>query len=90
MVLENKVFNFRQCIFAISIISPLGIGWDPSFEENKIPFTQGCFLSSLVDIGLVVFGGFGEERFLNSVNLFSLFRNYLPLEKGKGPSFEET
>ena len=28
--------------------------------------------------------GSGEEDFLNFVNVFSLFRNYLPLEKG-GP-----
>ena len=34
--------------------------------------------------------GSGEEDFLNFVNLFSLFLNYLPLEKGGGPSFEET
>ena len=27
--------------------------------------------------------GSGEEDFLNFVNLFSLFLNYLPLEKGR-------
>ena len=29
------------------------------------------------------------RRFLNFVNLFSLFRNYPPLGKGCGPSFEQ-
>ena len=29
------------------------------------------------------FSGSGEEDFFNSVNVFSLFRNYLPLEKGR-------
>ena len=31
MVLEKKVFKFRQCIFTISYLSPLGKGRDPSF-----------------------------------------------------------
>ena len=40
---------------------------------------------SLVEMGSVVL----EEELLNFVNVFSLFRNYLPLEKG-GPSFEQS
>ena len=32
--------------------------------------------------------GSDKEDFLNFVNVFSLFRNYLPFEKGGGPSFE--
>ena len=36
-------------------------------------------MPSLVEIGSVVL----EKRFLNFVNVFSLFRNYLPLEKGR-------
>ena len=35
------------------IISPWK-GWGPSFEYNWIPFTQRCFVPSLVEIGLVV------------------------------------
>ena len=27
---------------------------DPSFEQNLIPLTQGCFVPSFVDIGPVV------------------------------------
>ena len=54
MVLEKKIFKFRQCIFAISQLSPLGRGQGLSFEHNGIPFTQGCFVSSLVEIGRVV------------------------------------
>ena len=30
------------------------------------------------------------KRFINFINVFSLFRNYLPLEKGRSPSFEQT
>ena len=45
-----------------------------------IPFIQGCFEPSLVEIGYVVF----LRRFLNFLNVFLLFRNYsiFPLEKG--------
>ena len=48
------------------------------FEQIWIPFTQGCFVLS----GWDWLSGSGEEDFLNFVNVFSLFRNYLPLEKG--------
>ena len=49
-----------------------------SFEETWIPFTQGCLVPNLVEIGPVVW----RRRFFNFVNVFSLFRNYLPFEKG--------
>ena len=52
-----------------------------SFQQNWIPFTQGCFVPSLFEIGLVV-----QEKkifFFNFVNVFSLFHNCLPLEKGE-------
>ena len=55
-----KWFLRRSIFFILSmylhyfvIISP----WKragPSFEQNWIPFTQGCFLPSLVEIGSVV------------------------------------
>ena len=35
-------------------LSNLGKGRDPSFEQTWIPFTHGCFESSLVEIGQVV------------------------------------
>ena len=48
-----------------------------SFEQlTWIPFTQEYFVPSLVEIV------FWRRRFLNFVNAFSLFRYYLPLEKG--------
>ena len=36
------------------IISPWKIAGVPSFEQTCIPFTQGCFVPSLVEIGPVV------------------------------------
>ena len=54
VVLEKKIFKFCQCIFAILLLSPLRKGRGPSFEQTWIPFTQGCFVSSLVEIDPVV------------------------------------
>ena len=42
VVLEKKMFKFRQCIFAIALLSPLRKGHGPSSEQTWIPFTQGC------------------------------------------------
>ena len=40
MVIEKKIFKFRQCIFAISIFYPLGKGYDSSIEQLWIPSTK--------------------------------------------------
>ena len=37
------------CIFTISQFSPFFEGCGPSFEQTWIPFTQECFVPSLVD-----------------------------------------
>ena len=58
-----------------------------SFEEICIPFTQGCFVPSLVEIGSVVLA---KRIFQFHQCLFSLFQNYIPLEKWRCPSFEQT
>ena len=46
--------NVCQCILAFSQLSLLGKGRGHSFEQTWIPFTQGCFVPSLVEIGSVV------------------------------------
>ena len=51
VVLEKNLWKFCQCIFTISLLSPLGKGWGPSFEQTWIPFTHGCFVPSFVEIG---------------------------------------
>ena len=40
----EEIFKFRHYTFAISLLSPLRKGLDPSFEQNWIPFIQGCFV----------------------------------------------
>ena len=51
-----------------SIISPWKKGW-ALIEQIRIPFTQGCIVSGLIEV------------FFNCVIVISLFRNYLPLKK---------
>ena len=53
-VLEKKIFKCCQCNFTILQLSPLVRGNGPSFEQTWIPFTQGCFMPSLVKIDPVV------------------------------------
>ena len=48
-----------------------------SFEETLIPFIQGSFLPSLVEIGSVVL----EKKIFKFHHVFSLSHNYFPLEK---------
>ena len=57
-VVLEKIFKFRQWIFAISLLSPLGKGLGPLFVKNLNNW----------------------RKFLNFVNVFSLFRKYFPLE----------
>ena len=45
---------------------------------------------ALCQVWLKLAQWFWRRRYLNFVNVFSLFRNYLPLEKDGGPSFEQT
>mgnify|MGYP003690728853 CR=1 FL=1 len=61
-------------------------GRGPSFERTWIPFTEGCIVPSLFEIGTVVL----EEKFFlfNLVNVLLLLNYYLPL--GLGPSFNQT
>ena len=44
--------------------------------KKSVPFTQRCFVKSLVEIGPLIL-----EIFFNFVDALSLFRYYLPLGK---------
>ena len=70
--------NRFQCIFTISLLSSLGNGLG-SFEHTRICFTQGQFVSTLVDIGLVALE---KNIFKCRQCIFLLFRYYFFLEKG--------
>ena len=54
-----KLFDITRFLkvvifFPISKLSPFWKGCVPKFDQTWIPFTQVCFLRSLVEIGLVV------------------------------------
>ena len=51
---EEDFLNFVNVFSQFSFLSPLGKEQGPSFEENWIPYTQGCFVPSLVENGQVV------------------------------------
>ena len=55
VVLEKKIFKkFCQCILAISYYLPLEKGGALHLNKIESPFTQDCFVPSMVDIGPVV------------------------------------
>ena len=77
-VLDKNIFKCCQCNLAFLLLSPLKKMCGPSYEQNWIPFTQGCFVPSLVKIGPVIL----EKKIFNVVNVFLLFCYYFPTEKG--------
>jgi hypothetical protein len=54
LVLEMKIFKNFHCIFTLLLLSPLGEGQSPSFEQTWNPSPQGWSVLSLVEIGPVV------------------------------------
>ena len=80
-----RFLKFRWCIFAILLLSPLGKGQSPSFEQTWIYSTKRYFVPSLVEIGPVVLKKILKFRqYIFTLLLLS------PLEKGCGPSLEQT
>ena len=49
-----RFLNFINVFSLFLLLSPLGKGWGPSFVQTWIPFTQGYFVPSLVEISPVV------------------------------------
>ena len=72
VVLENKIFKGYQCIFAISVLSLLGVVFPLNKPEFSAPTDVLC-QSSLVEIGSEVFE-------LSVVIVFSPFCYYLRLK----------
>ena len=72
VVLEK---SFLKRIFTISLLFTLERGrtCSPLVKETSIPFTQRCFVLSLVEIG-----GFREEGFFN---IFLIFRYISPRKR---------
>ena len=71
-----------------------------SLFHNNLPLEKGKALhlnklespsskDGLCQVWLKLTQWFWRRRFLNFINVFSLFRNYLPLEKGRRPFHKE-
>ena len=50
LVLEKTILKFP---IAISLFSPLGKRCEPSYEQTQIPFTNGWFELSLVEVSIL-------------------------------------
>ena len=69
LALEKNIFKFRQCIFAISLSSPLRKRCGRYFEQTEILSTQACFVPRLVGIGPVDLKKISAEIAFNSDSL---------------------
>jgi hypothetical protein len=85
VVLEKKIFKWSHPIFAFLRLSPLWRGPGPLFEQFRIPFTQGWFMPSLIEIGLLVLE---KKIFKNFQCIFTLLW-LSPLWEEQSPSFEQ-
>ena len=68
---RRNFLNFADVFSLFLNFIPLELGQCPSFEQTWIPITLGCMVPILVEIGPVTL-------LFNFVNVFPLFRNYLP------------
>ena len=75
MVLEKKIFIFRQCIFAISSLSPI-MKWSVPLLE-----VQECFVPSLAEIDPLVF--------FFKLSIYLYYFHVSPLAKGPDSLFEQ-
>ena len=84
-VLKKNIFKFRQCIFTISLLSPLETG-GVFFEQTCIPIIQSCFVPSLIEIGPMIL-----EKMIYKFHQFIFAISCLSLPgKGRDPSFKQT
>ena len=52
-VVPERILKCREWFFAILLFFLLGNGRGHSFLQNRIIFTQGCFVLSLFEIRLI-------------------------------------
>ena len=77
VVLERRFFNFVNVFSLFRNYLPLGKGRAPHLNKLESPSPN----DALCQVWLKLAQWFWR-RYLNFVNVFSLFRNYLPLGKG--------
>ena len=74
-VVLEKIFKFRQCISLYHNYVPLEKGGALNKLESPLPKDALC------QVWLKLAQWFWRKRLWNFVNVFSLFRNNLPIEK---------
>ena len=84
-------FCRRRFLNFVNVFSPFGnylpLEKSRAIYLNKLESPSPK--NALCQVWLKLDQWFRRRRFLNFVNVFSLFHNYLPLEKGRGLSFEK-
>jgi hypothetical protein len=77
LVLEKKIFKKIQCIFTLLLLSPLGEGQFPSFEQ----FLSPPHKDDLCQVWLKLAQWFWRRRFLNDPIPSLHFYDYPTLEE---------
>ena len=75
---EEDFLNFVNIFSLFRNYLPLGNGGTLHLNKQEFPSPK----DALCQVWLKLAQWFWRRRFFNFVNVFSLFRNYLPLEKG--------
>ena len=65
---SKVVYKFSICCYYL----PLEKGQGPPFEINLIPLTQGCSVTSLIEIGAVVLEKLSDSMYFHFVAIISL------------------
>ena len=78
LVLERKIFKLVNVFSLFRNYLPLEKGGAIHLKKNDYPSVKDDFCQ----VWLKLAQWFWSRRFINFVNVFFLFRNYLPLEKG--------
>jgi hypothetical protein len=77
LVLEKKILKKFQCIFTLSLLSPLGIDYPLPLNKFESPSPKDNLCQVWLELAL----WFWRRRFLNDHISFLRFCNYLPFEE---------
>jgi hypothetical protein len=77
----KKTFKWPHPIFTFFRLSPLWKGPGPLFEQFWIPFTQGWFMPSLIEIGLLVL----EKKIFFNINYVNIVFPIVAPPDPRGP-----
>ena len=81
-----KIFKFHQCIFLFHNYLPLEKGVTLHFNRLEPPSPKEALCQGWLKLAQ----WFWRNIFLNFVNVFSRFHNYLPLKKGVAVYFNNS